>query len=148
MAAIVLAIKPEYAEKIFNGEKTVEFRRKLPNEEIEVVYLYESSPVRKITGEFKTKAVMRDRDARELWRLLLRCYELPGITINDYLKYAYPLISLEPPDYEYKGSKKEQKMNCLLVDTATLNKYRQPLELSDLGVTKAPQNFCYIRNEI
>jgi predicted transcriptional regulator len=129
--AIVLAIKTEYAEKIYNGEKTVEFRRRLPKEDIEVVYLYESSPVRKITGEFHPRAVLRDKEPVKLWSLLASCQEIAGLSYAEYAQYFI--------------AQKTYNASCICIDTATINKYRQPLELSDLGIRRAPQNFGYVK---
>lgn len=38
--AIVLSIKPKWAEKILNGEKTIELRKKFPKDFVGWVYLY------------------------------------------------------------------------------------------------------------
>lgn len=56
MKAIFLSIKPEWAEKIYNGEKTIEWRKsklKLDrNNRHTRVYIYETAPVKRITGYF------------------------------------------------------------------------------------------------
>ena len=57
MNTVILSIKPKWAEKIYSGEKTIEFRRVIPkciqpgNEIYINVNLYESAPVSRITGE-------------------------------------------------------------------------------------------------
>jgi predicted transcriptional regulator len=55
---IVLAIKPKYTKKIYLGEKQFELRRKLPHNMINHVYLYETRPVKKITGYLTLKQVV------------------------------------------------------------------------------------------
>jgi predicted transcriptional regulator len=56
MKAILLSIKPEWAEKIYNGEKTIEWRKSRPsidrNNRHTRVYIYETAPVKRITGYF------------------------------------------------------------------------------------------------
>lgn len=56
MKAILLSIKPEWAEKIYNGEKTIEWRKSRPridrNNHHTRVYIYETAPVKRITGCF------------------------------------------------------------------------------------------------
>jgi len=56
MKAILLSIKPEWAEKIYNGEKTIEWRKSRPridrNNRHMRVYVYETAPVKRITGYF------------------------------------------------------------------------------------------------
>lgn len=50
---IILSIKPKWAELIYSGKKTIEWRKSFPTREnIECVYLYETAPVKKITGFF------------------------------------------------------------------------------------------------
>lgn len=50
---IILSIKPKWAEKIYSGEKTIEWRKNVPKEDfIDKVFLYETAPVFRITGCF------------------------------------------------------------------------------------------------
>ena len=37
MATILLSIKPEYVERIFNGSKKYEFRKHLPQEKVDKI---------------------------------------------------------------------------------------------------------------
>lgn len=47
MKAILISIKPEWIEKIFNGEKTIEIRKTKPNCELPIkVYIYCTKPKR------------------------------------------------------------------------------------------------------
>lgn len=55
---IILSIKPKWAELIYSGKKTIEWRKNLPKrkiigEPIEKVLLYETAPVKMITGFFE-----------------------------------------------------------------------------------------------
>lgn len=47
-----MSIKPEWAKKIYSGEKIVEWRKiKLKNFSIEnKIFLYETAPIKKVTG--------------------------------------------------------------------------------------------------
>ena len=47
--AIVMSIKPKYAEMIYSGKKKWEFRKKAPPVEVPIL-IYESAPVSKVTG--------------------------------------------------------------------------------------------------
>lgn len=66
----LLAIKPEFAEKILDGKKHYEFRRQSfqDAEELELVFLYASSPVKRIVGLFTSDRVVEASPA-ELWEL-------------------------------------------------------------------------------
>ena len=53
---VVLSIKPEFANKIFDGSKKFEFRKVIfKNEKIKTVIVYASSPVQKVIGGFKSR---------------------------------------------------------------------------------------------
>ncbi len=46
---VVLSIKPEFANKIFNGTKKYEFRRAIfKNEKVKFIIVYASLPIRKV----------------------------------------------------------------------------------------------------
>lgn len=49
---LIMSIKPEWAKKIYSGEKTVEWRKTKPkNFSIEnKIFLYETAPIKKVTG--------------------------------------------------------------------------------------------------
>jgi predicted transcriptional regulator len=49
---VLLSIKPEFAQKIITGEKTVELRRKFPIQQVigQLGVIYASSPLKKIIG--------------------------------------------------------------------------------------------------
>ena len=49
----LLSIKPEYAEKILKGEKLVEFRIVAFAQEVSKIFIYATSPVCRIVGEFE-----------------------------------------------------------------------------------------------
>lgn len=48
--AVLLSIKPKYADLILAGSKRVEFRRSWAAQEVSVIVLYSSSPIQKIVG--------------------------------------------------------------------------------------------------
>lgn len=57
---VILSIKPEFVRKIFSGEKLYEYRKVLFKQKVETVYIYASSPVCKIVGEFKIEKIIFD----------------------------------------------------------------------------------------
>ena len=58
---VLVSVRPEYASKIFDGEKTVELRRKFPESPVvgSVVLIYSSSPISAIIGSAQIKAVRK-----------------------------------------------------------------------------------------
>lgn len=59
---VLLSIKPKYVEEILKGNKKYEFRKSIfrCREELEVVYIYSSSPVKKIVGAFVIENIIED----------------------------------------------------------------------------------------
>ena len=50
---VLLSIHPKWADKIYSGEKTIEFRKSFPKNfdfQKDRVFLYETAPVKKVTG--------------------------------------------------------------------------------------------------
>lgn len=66
--ALLLSIRPQYAEKIFDGTKRVELRRvrpRLQNGDLVVVYV--SSPVKAVCGAFRVDYVVAGPPG-DLWK--------------------------------------------------------------------------------
>lgn len=81
---VLLSIKPEFADKIFNGEKRYEFRRTIfKNEAVKTVLVYASSPVQKVIGEFEIETIIK-KDPENLWN---STYEFAGISKEYFMKY-------------------------------------------------------------
>jgi predicted transcriptional regulator len=58
---VLLSIKPEFVEQIFNGKKKFEYRKVIFNDnEVNTIIVYSTMPVGKIVGEFKIKRVHKD----------------------------------------------------------------------------------------
>lgn len=81
---ILLSIKPEYSRKIFSGEKKYEFRKRKPKLMIAAVFVYESSPTRRIVGKFRVKRI-HSGSPENIW---LKCKDTSGIEENTYLNYC------------------------------------------------------------
>jgi len=66
---VLLSIKPEFADKILDGEKQYEFRRSAFQDasEVDTVFLYSSSPVQRVVGAITIGDVVED-EPRDLWK--------------------------------------------------------------------------------
>ena len=81
---VVLSIKPEFANKIFDGTKKFEFRKAIfKNEKIKTVIVYSSSPVQQVIGEFEIERII-NHDIDTLWGLT---HQESGITEDYFYKY-------------------------------------------------------------
>lgn len=125
---IILAIKPEWAAKIYSGEKIVEWRKTKPKNfmDYDDVILYETAPVKKITGFLKLYGIIK---------------------INpEKLSKRHPLIKYGCVDKKelekYAGGK---TVYALLIKHA--EKFTPSgEELKKFGVKKAPQSWVYCKN--
>lgn len=83
--AIVLSVRPQYAAKIFEGEKTVELRRVRPKKIKKgvLVLVYVSSPVQSLVGAFKVENII-EKSVEELWDLV---QDRAGITKKEFDNY-------------------------------------------------------------
>ena len=65
---VLLSIKPEFANKIFDGSKKFEFRKVIfRNANVKEVIVYASSPVQKVIGEFEIDNILMEEPG-DLWR--------------------------------------------------------------------------------
>ena len=83
MKHVIFSLTPAYAEKIFSGEKTVEFRKKLCAESIERILIYETAPVRRVTGEVSVNFIVSGTP-EEIWE---RLGEKAAMTKRQYDRY-------------------------------------------------------------
>ena len=64
---VLLSIKPKYVNEMITGNKKYEFRKHIfKNREIGKVYIYSSSPVRRIIGLFTLGEIIEDNPLN-LW---------------------------------------------------------------------------------
>jgi predicted transcriptional regulator len=142
MKAILLSIKPEWAEKIYNGEKTIEWRKSRPridrNNCHTRVYIYETAPVKRITGYFT----------------LAGCYEVDLgckpvnmadalMTVDIQRRGCVPREDL----VNYQG-----KSRCIYAwsvdQRREMVRYNVPYRLDNFGLKRPPQSWQYVEDII
>lgn len=122
---VLLSIKPEYAEKIFNGTKRYEFRRSVfKKQNIKTVVVYASSPVQRVIGEFEIENILND-DLQQLWN---KTKEFSGISEDFFFKYF---------------NKKEKGYAIKIKQTM---RYNKSLSLKDDFNVAPPQSFMYLND--
>lgn len=85
---LMLSIQPQYAEKIFQGTKTVELRKVKPNlTKGDTVLVYVSSPVQELYGKFEVEKVI-SAPIEELWKLVSRNAGISRKEFDNYYKDA------------------------------------------------------------
>ena len=123
---VLLSIKPEFAEKIFNGTKKYEFRRTLfKNKDIDSIIIYVSSPIKKVIGELLIDEILEE-DIFELWE---KTKHHSGIKEKYYFNY-------------FKGKKRGYAIKIRKVI-----KYKYSLDIKTFFGVNPPQSFLYIREK-
>lgn len=115
---VVLSIKPEYVEEIKAKRKRFEFRKTIFKQKVEKVYIYASSPISKVVGEFQPVDVLTG-EPEDIWA---KTREHAGITKVFFDEY-------------FQG-----KPVAYAIVIQNLRMYDQPKDLPFL----APQSFRYI----
>lgn len=85
MRVCLMSIKPKWAKELYSGKKTVEFRKSSPPLD-SLVFLYESTPVKAVTGCFQVRAVLTS-NASHIWCVttVLRRVWNPGSVNRNFL---------------------------------------------------------------
>lgn len=136
--AILLSIHPKWAQKIYSGEKTVEWRKTYPKiiSEDTKVYLYETAPIKKVTGYIFLK-------------------------FNSFESANYPFtrINFYDSDSKYLMIDNLERMGCVPIEhlkkylntsngygwrIAESKKFMEPKTLADFGLKRAPQSWQYV----
>jgi predicted transcriptional regulator len=68
--AVILSIKPKYADLILQGLKTVEFRRAWAAQPVGAIVIYASAPVQKLVGTVRV-AEVKQLSMTQLWQTSL-----------------------------------------------------------------------------
>ena len=63
----IISIKPQYVEEILAGRKRFEYRKKVFARPVEKVYIYASSPISKVVGEFQPVDILSGTPA-SIWK--------------------------------------------------------------------------------
>lgn len=120
---VLLSVEPKYANAILSGTKKYEFRRTIfKRNDINRVYIYSNSTVKKIVGSFGIDRIIEDTP-QEIWKM---CRKYGGISEEDFFRY-------------YKGSKK-----AYAIKIKNLHRFHEPKDPYFLfdGFTP-PQSFYY-----
>lgn len=81
---VLISIKPEYVDRILNGEKKFEFRKAIfKSRRVEKVFIYASHPVQRIVASFELDKVITG-DPREVWN---HCRQYAGVSEKAYFEY-------------------------------------------------------------
>jgi predicted transcriptional regulator len=125
---VMLSIRPEYVDKIFDGSKRFEFRKSLYRyQAIRTVVVYATRPVGMIIGEFDISEVLCD-EPDALWDMTA---EYSGITREFFDSY-------------FLGRKRSYA-----IAVGQVRRYEKPIKPSDLiDNFTPPQSFMYVNDNL
>lgn len=121
MTEILISLMPKWCKKILRGEKIIELRKSKPQCECPVrLFLYETKKGRgAVVGE-------------------CLCYCIAEIDHPEIVTDGSCLTTQQIKDYA-KGKK------AYAWYVGKVITYERPVPISDFGITRAPQSWCYIR---
>ncbi len=120
---VLLSIKPEFAEKIFNGTKKFEFRKAIfKNKKIKTVVVYASAPVQRVIGEFEIEGILTGTPDR-LWE---NTCHAAGIDEDYFRKYFL------------------NRELGFAIQIRKVKRYPVPLKLQEAFQVTPPQSFLYL----
>lgn len=126
-ANVLISIYQEYAEAILRGNKVIEFRKAQFPDHVTRVFLYSTSPIKRVIGHFEVEEVIRTTP-KNLWS---RYGRRGAIGCEDFFRY-------------YGDS--EEACGILVKNPV---RYSRPLELKELDSSiTVPQSFCYLNEDM
>jgi len=122
----LMSIHPVYAEAIFDGAKTVEFRKRRLAADIKTVIVYATAPVSRVLGTFNIDEIVEDSPTA-IWSR----YGKHGV-IERTAFFSY-----------YEG---KETAVAIIVEEAT--SFDEPLPLNEVEPSStAPQSFAYLQRD-
>ena len=119
----LMSIRPQYAESILLGEKTIEFRKTRLRENVDTVLIYSTKPVCLVVGSFTVGGVVVG-PPRTLWNEHRHTAGIGWPALRDYYKDARLAVGI-------------------LIERAA--RLCDPIRLNELSPSlRPPQSFCYL----
>lgn len=125
MCKILLSIKPEYVKKLFDGSKKYEFRKRCCKKPVSKIIVYATRPIMKVVGEMEVNRILSGTPAC-LWE---QTQGYAGISKDLFFKYF------------------EDRTVAYGYEIGQVTRYSEARDLSEYGVTSAPQSFIYLNEE-
>ena len=128
---IIISIKPVYSNKIFDGVKTIELRRRFPLliPDSATAYIYSTSPEMALVGAIQIEAVER-LELPVLWKRYGRSASIKRADFDDYFR---------------------DLKEGFAIKLSTPRRFVRPLTLPELKERfgfKAPQSFLYAKPDL
>lgn len=84
LTGVLLSIKPKYVKEILSGAKQYEFRKRIfRNETVKTVYIYSTSPEKKIVARFQLSEIIKN-SPDYLWE---QYCDVSGLSEREFFEY-------------------------------------------------------------
>lgn len=158
MKQILISIKPKWVAKILNGEKTLEIRKTAPKEwadYLKHIYWYNPDPKPNYPYDvfiYCTKSDYIGHISNKYVGKVVAKFMLREVRLIDFW-VMYPEWGQTDlaDDVELKGQMTAKEVDDYLSNKdgyawyiSDLEIFDEPKELSEFGVKRAPESFCYI----
>lgn len=122
MCQMLLSINPEHVDRILRGEKEYEYRKFRCRNDVDKIIIYATAPRKQVVAEAEISEIIED-DILSVWH---QTKAHSGVSYSFFRKY-------------YKGKK-----TAVAYHLKNLTVYDAPMTLHEIGVSKAPQSYCYL----
>lgn len=123
---ILMSFHPQYAQRILDGTKRVEFRKRRIADDVTHIVVYATAPVSAVVGAF----AVRDQHSLSPHKLWLRFEEVAGIGIKDYVNY-------------FSG-----RETGVGIEVGDIWRAHTPMYLREsFGIARPPQSFQYLADD-
>jgi len=122
----IFAMHPKYANAIYAGVKKIEWRYKVPQRDVDKVWIYETNGVRQVTGWFRYSGVTERLDYRQAYEKYgpVNITGDPGTSI-DYVRILFA----------------GRRLRGLLITEA---QRVVPFSIEKLGISSVPPSWRYL----
>lgn len=142
---IILSIHPKWAKLIYEGKKTIEWRKVIPSCLLPVYsahkpmrfYLYETAPVKKVSGYFVCKDVVR---------LTMSIPPFEDLKIDPAAEKVINEGCVPLDDLKKYAGKKMVVYGLKVLYCSKFFKGQKTL--ADFGLKRPPQSWCYTERDI
>ena len=161
--SILLSIRPEWVEKILNGEKTIEVRKRFPKDYVGWVYIYCTKGEQELNYHSSTQIILGKTDLTSYGlngKVVARFWcdnveEISAKNIESFTRDSCLTVK-QIEDYLWKNICNGYAIHISKLEIFDrpkyLNEYYKTYIETEKGIyyqvlTKAPQNYCYIEGE-
>lgn len=126
LTAVILPIKPKFADLIILGKKRWEFRRRIFKNDVKKVMIYATAPKSAVIGEFTIEQI----------------YHLPLEQLTELWRAEKDYTGLDEREFKQYFSGRD---SGYVIAIGSVRRYPQELDIQELGLLRPPQSFVYVR---